>query len=214
MKETARILLDTYAQQKNITQADVPAFEQIFVTGASFRDKWKAFEAWMAKYSDYKELEEYLFDILVAHFLSQGMEGQSDDYLDSPEWLAIEEESADKGSEWLNLFVYLEDCGLNDIKPELDDYLFNFLLVEEDDQQDEFEIYEPLLEMQALVEEPENIIISTLENIEQDVELGDLLPVFILYFAGIQKQIPTLSPVRNALLSATWKAHEVLLRKK
>jgi len=63
-----------------------------------------------------------------------------EDYLDSPEWEDIEEETLDRGTELLNLLLYLNECEEEDIVPELDDYLKEFLLVYEDEFQDEYTI--------------------------------------------------------------------------
>jgi hypothetical protein len=46
--------------------------------------------------------------------------------------------------------LYINECHDEDIKPGLEDFLKEFLLVEEDEFQDEFHIYEDLISNQQL----------------------------------------------------------------
>jgi hypothetical protein len=95
-------------------------------------------------------LREVFFDLLMINFFSADVKKLEEDYLDTKEWEDIEEETLDRGTELLNLLLYLNECEDEDIEPELEDYLKEFLLVDEDEFQDEYRIYEPVIAQRLL----------------------------------------------------------------
>lgn len=97
-------------------------------------------------------LREVFFDLLMVNFFMEDVKKLEEDYLDSEEWEAIEEETIDRGTELLNVLLYLRECRDENIEPELDDFLKEFLLVDEDEFQDEHRIYEDLIANQVLTE--------------------------------------------------------------
>jgi hypothetical protein len=109
-----------------------------------------------------------------------------EDYLDSKEWEDIEEETLDRGTELLNLLLYLNECEDEEIEPELDDYLKEFLLVDEDEFQDEYRIYEPVIAHQILIESPIEEIAKVAQKLPEDSELKELFYPMICFFQNIR----------------------------
>src|SRR5690606_41557779 len=85
--------------------------------------------------------------MLIINFIAEDVQKLEEDYLESEEWEQIEEDTLDRGTELLNVFLYLKECADDEIEADLDDYLKEFLLVEEDEFQDEHRIYEKVIEI-------------------------------------------------------------------
>ena len=136
-------------------------------------------------FDDYQQLEalrEVFFDLLMINFFSADVKKLEEDYLDTPEWEAIEEDTLDRGTELLNLLLYLNECEDEDIEPGLEDYLKEFLLVDEDEFQDEYRIYEPVIAHQVLMESPVNEIHKVAVKLPEDSELKELFYPIMCFF--------------------------------
>jgi hypothetical protein len=205
MKSTAITLLNTFSEYAKITGADTTAIEKIFTnpTAIDFDIASQEMYQWFETNPKFEALTSYMADLLVLSYLLEGMRTHGEGYLDSPEWAHIEDMSSDDGTEWLNFFVYIADCKVNEIDPEIEDYLYNFLLVEEDDQQMEFEIYESLIEMQEMVGYETPDILKACASVGEANMLESLLPVFLLFFSGEKHFVPGMDPEVAALLKAT-----------
>lgn len=208
MQPVFQTLVSTYCQSRNLPVPDLSPLAQVYDAPGVFRDKWSQLNAWMDSHQELDELEPYLFDLLVASFVSLENALLPEGYFDSPEWAEIEEETADCGSEWLNLLVYLEDCRMNEMEPEVEDFLNEFLLVEEDGFQDEYEIYETFIVLQGLVGESDADILKTSRQSDSG-ELGPLLLVMLLFFSGSQGEAMEITAIERALLKATLAAREM-----
>lgn len=121
---------------------------------------------------------ELIFDLWVLHLL----ETQDGDFLESQTWLKIEEETLDRGTEAMNFFLYLQEAKDEGLEVNLSDFLYNFLLVDDADFQEEHQLYEPIIAHQDLIDEPFKTIISTGEKLAHGSELEDLLvPIFCFF---------------------------------
>lgn len=130
----------------------------------------------------FESLREVFFDLLLINFFTEDVQKLEEDYLESPEWEAIEEETIERGTELLNLLLYLKECEDEDIEPELDDFLKEFLLVDEDEFQDEHRIYEDVITNQALIEGSLEQIAQVAKSIATDSELKELFYPMISFF--------------------------------
>ncbi len=155
---------------------------EVFSTDLGFLEKVAAFDAAFDNYPEFDELREVFFDLLMINFFASDIKKLEEDYLDSEEWANIEEETIDRGTELLNLLLYINECHDEKIKPELDDFLKEFLLVEEDEFQDEFHIYEDLISNQQLVESSVEDICSHAGMIELGEEMEELFVPFMVFF--------------------------------
>jgi hypothetical protein len=78
--------------------------------------------------------------------------------------------------------LYLKECQDEDIEPELSDFLKEFLLVDEDEFQDEYRIYEPVIANQILLESSAAEITKVAKDIAEDVEIKDLFYAIMCFF--------------------------------
>jgi hypothetical protein len=140
-------------------------------------------DALMDAFPAFDDLREYLIDLCVVRLITEleGVEENEDDAFDSPEWLKIEEATGDRGSEVLNLLIYIKDCKINGADPDLEDFLYEFLLADDEDFQDELAIYEPFVKNLTLIEAPLKTMILAGNN-QRDNELRELFTPMMLFF--------------------------------
>jgi hypothetical protein len=143
----------------------------IFVAADALIDRFDAFD----------DLREYLIDLCVLKLLNEIEEEAGEDAFDSPEWLKIEDAAADRGTELLNALIYIKDCKLNVVEPDLEDFLYEFLMADEDEYQEELAIYEPLLKNIPLIEAPlKDLVLAG--NAQMDNEMRELFTPLMLFF--------------------------------
>ncbi|MDB5008736.1 MAG: hypothetical protein JWQ84_567 [Mucilaginibacter sp.] len=157
-------------------------FGDIFGSEEDFLSKAGMLDEVFDEYPPMEPLREVFFDLLMINFFSADVKKLEEDYLDSPEWEEIEEETLDRGTELLNVLLYLNECVDEDIEPGLDDYLKEFLLVDEDEFQDEYAIYEPVIENQILIESPVTEISKVADSLPEDSELKELFYPLMCFF--------------------------------
>lgn len=176
--------LDKFALQikEDVTAVQQELFDVFNSEHEDFMDKIAAFDAVFDDHGRFEELREVYFDLLMINFFASDVKLQNEDYLESEEWESIEDETIDRGTELLNLLLYINECHDENIKPELDDFLKEFLLVEEDDFQDEFEIYEDLISNQQLADSSIEDICSHAGMIEINEEMEELFVPFMCFF--------------------------------
>jgi hypothetical protein len=155
---------------------------EIFQSDEGFLAKTEMLDEVFDDYPQMENLREIFFDLLLINFFSADVIKLEEDYLDSPEWEEIEEQTLDRGTELLNLLLYLNECADEDIEPELEDYLKEFLLVDEDEFQDEYRIYEPVISNQILIESPLAEISKVASKLPEDSELKELFYPMMSFF--------------------------------
>jgi hypothetical protein len=159
-----------------------PQFEDVFSSDDNFLTKVDSLDAIFDQIPQLEELREVFFDLLMINFFSADVKKLEDDYLETPEWEQIEEQTLDRGTELLNLLLYLNECEDEDIEPELEDYLKEFLLVDEDEFQDEHRIYESVIANQILIESPAAEIQKVAATLPEDSELKELFYPMMCFF--------------------------------
>ena len=155
---------------------------EVFSKDMNFLEKVAEFDEVFDEHPKFDELREVFFDLLMINFFTSDVNKLEEDYLESREWENIEEETIDRGTELLNLLLYINECHDEDIKPGLEDFLKEFLLVEEDEFQDEFHIYEDLISNQQLAESSVEDICSNADIIELSEEMEELFVPFMTFF--------------------------------
>jgi hypothetical protein len=158
------------------------ALTSVFNLDKPYLDKVDALDSVFDDQSDFEPLRELFFDLLLINFLNEDIRKLEEDYLDSPEWEKIEESTIDRGTELLNLLLYLQECQDEAIEPELGDFLREFLLVDEDEFQDEHRIYEEVIANQILVESDLKEVARVTAEIPDDSELKELFYPMIGFF--------------------------------
>ena len=161
----------------------VPVFTQV----GDFRKKLEELDTLIEKFPQFDLLEPYLFDLLILSFIVSDSAKLPEDYLDSPEWLAIEDETADRGSELLNVYLYLSETAANKMRPDLEDYLHEFLLTEDELYQDEFFIYEEIIRNASLIDSGISEWLAVASGIESEGIREIFVPLFA-FFSGMDSQ--------------------------
>lgn len=154
----------------------------VFDSELKFLQKVKALDEVFNSNPKLENLREVFFDLLLVNFFSADVKKLNEDYLDSPEWGKIEEETLDRGTEMLNVLLYLNECEDEDIEPELSDYLTEFLLVDEDEFQDEHRIYEPVIANQILMDSGVEEIANVSRSLPEDEEIKELFYPLMCFF--------------------------------
>ncbi|MFM6976824.1 MAG: hypothetical protein ACKOW2_08280 [Sphingobacteriaceae bacterium] len=156
--------------------------QQVMSSDKVYLDKVSDMDKAFDDFPAFESLREVVFDILLINFFSEDVNKLEEDYLDSAEWEAIEEKTLDRGTELLNVLLYLKECQDEDILPELGDFLREFLLVDEDEFQDEHRIYEEVIANQILMDSSVAEIASVSKKIAEDAEIKELFYPMMCFF--------------------------------
>ena len=185
-KSIKEAMLSALGQFASVNNQDHEAFSQVLVDVFSaekaYLDKVASLDAAFDDFSLFEPLRELFFDLLLINFFNEDVRKLEEDYLDSPEWEKIEEKTIDRGTELLNLLLYLQECQDEAIEPELSDFLREFLLVDEDEFQDEHRIYEEVIANQILVESSLKEVARVSSTLPEDSELKELFYPMIGFF--------------------------------
>ncbi len=181
-------------------------FKAVFEREDNFLTKVEALDEVFNNHPQLEVLREVFFDMLMINFFSADVKKLEEDYLDSAEWEDIEEQTLDRGTELLNLLLYLNECEDEDIEPELEDYLKEFLLVDDDEFQDEYRIYEPVIAHQVLMESSLEEIARVALKLPEDSELKELFYPMMCFF---QNTNPTTVEKNNIAAKAINKGFDM-----
>lgn len=181
---TIKNAIGVFLQGKGLNEkAITDELVKVFSADEDYLDKVDLLDAVFDGNPQLEELREVFFDLLLMNFFSADVIKLEEDYLDSPEWEQIEEDTLDRGTELLNVLLYLNECKDEDIEPELEDFLKEFLLVDEDEFQDEYRIYEDVIENQILMESTIEEIAKAAEKVDEESELKELFyPVMCFFY--------------------------------
>ncbi len=185
-------LLSNYNPEK-AAAAEKAIISIITDSDENFLVRAKLIENWVESNTSFEPFADVLFDLLLVHFLSA--ETHLEDYFDSPEWDHIEQKTLDMGSEMLNLFLYIGEANENEVEIGLEDFLTEFLLVEEDEFQNEYRIYESLIINQDLMDADLSSIRKLKESVKEDTGLKEYFVPIVLFFQYLEldAKIETLS---------------------
>lgn len=181
----------------------VTAFSQINDFEAKLRDMDIVFE----RYETFKPVQEFCFDLLMVNFFAADSIHLGEEYLQSQEWSDIEDRVLDRGTEFLNLLLYINEAKESGAKITLDDFLKEFLLTEDDLYQDEYFIYEPIIKNQQLVDGEIKDIVDTAKNIDDE----DLQEIYVPLMVFFNKQGNFDSRLKELLAQSTNKRTEAAL---
>ncbi len=166
-----------------------PFVQELAVTFSlknGFREKLADMDRVVDRSPAFEPLREILFDLLMVRYLSTDSKMMDPDYLDSPDWLKIEDETIDRGSEMLNLLLYLCDCLDSEVEPSLDDFLEEFLLVNEEEFADELVLYEDIIENRELAGEDAETIVATHQKLGDDSQVIDFFIPLFAFFSEVK----------------------------
>ena len=183
VKNALESLFNTFSALENVPgQKELAELINIFSGDEDFMSKLMLMDKVFDDSPKLDAIREVTFDLLLINFFAEDAKKLDADYLDSPEWEKIEDETLDRGTELLNLLLYLNECEDEDIEPSLDDYLKEFLLVEEDEFQDEHRIYEDIIAHQILMESDITEIARVSKSLSEDSEIKDIFYPLMAFF--------------------------------
>jgi hypothetical protein len=154
----------------------------VFALQNPFMDKVNALDALLEKFSALKPLAEVLFDFLMIRYLATDTVDLDPEYFDSDEWLAIEDDTIDRGTEMLNLLLYIKEAQDAEVEMSLDDFLHEFLLVDDEGFQEEHRIYEQIIENEELIHEDLELTLSAWKDMDDEDDLKDFFVPIIAFF--------------------------------
>lgn len=155
---------------------------KVFDTDDTYLEKVAAMDEVFDENQDFEPLREVCFDLLLINFFTEDVQKLEEDYLDSDEWEDIEEETLDRGTELLNVLLYIKECEDEGLEPELSDFLKEFLLVDEDEFQDEHRIYEDVIANQILVDSSLEEVSRVAKSLPEFSELKELFYPMMAFF--------------------------------
>jgi hypothetical protein len=183
--------------------AEMSAF--LFDEESDFLTRSQKLDSWLNLNPKMEELGDILFDLLMVQFLSA--EVHEEDYFDSDEWNEIENKTLDRGSEMLNLFLYISEAKEEEVEISLDDFLNEFLLVGEDEFQDEYRIYESLIVNEDILDADMDALREIQKSVKEETYLKEYFVSLVLFFQHVEEGIPetdlnkSLSPFELAIFN-------------
>lgn len=191
-------LFNTFSALENVpAQQELKKMQNLFNGDEDFMTKLLIMDKVFDDSPTLDAIREVTFDLLMINFFAEDAKKLDADYLDSPEWEKIEEETLDRGTELLNLLLYLRECEDEEIDPTLDDYLKEFLLVEEDEFQDEHRIYEDVIAHQILMESSIEEIARVSKSLDVESEIRDLFYPLMAFFYNTNPSDQELKTFKN-----------------
>ncbi|HTN20698.1 MAG TPA: hypothetical protein VL125_09490 [Pelobium sp.] len=198
VKNALENLFNTFSALENVSgQKELAKMIAIFSDEKGFMSKLEAMDRVFDDSPALDAIREVTFDLLLINFFAEDTKKLDADYLDSPAWEQIEEETLDRGTELLNLLLYLNECGDEEIEPSLDDFLKEFLLVDEDEFQDEHRIYEDIIANQILMESNLEEIARVSKTLPQDSEIRDIFYPLMAYFYDTEPTPEAIKEFKN-----------------
>ncbi|HYK76665.1 MAG TPA: hypothetical protein VEV16_06795 [Daejeonella sp.] len=183
LKKTLEAALEQFSKINKTDAAPLAAqMVQAFDLDQPFLEKVEALDEAFDTHPAFEALREVFFDLLLINFFTEDVKKLEEDYLDSEEWEDIEEETLDRGTELLNVLLYVKECEDEDLEPELGDFLKEFLLVDEDEFQDEHRIYEDVIANQILIDSSLEEVARVAHNLPEFSELKELFYPMMSFF--------------------------------
>ena len=183
IKEAMEAALSAFGKINNYLTSDfAEKLTGVFDAEKPYLDKVASMDEVFDDEPTFEALREVFFDLLLINFFTEDVQKLEEDYLESTEWEAIEEETIERGTELLNVLLYLKECDDEDIEPELEDFLKEFLLVDEDEFQDEHRIYEEVIANQTLIDSSLEELAKITQKIPETSELKELFYSMLGFF--------------------------------
>lgn len=166
-----------------------------------FLDKVSQQDELFETFSEFAEVEEYCFDLLMINFFASDSRYLDEDFMESKEWADIEEKTLDRGTELLNIFLYLYEAQETDAEVSIEDFLNEFLLAEDELYQDEYFIYESLIVHQDLIDAG----VADMLEVHKDISNNDIKDIFIplLLFFNEDTDLEKVTKALNKKLTAS-----------
>lgn len=199
VNQAIKASLESFAQAENADSSVISGrLITAFASDKPFMEKVADVDAVFDDEPRFSALREVFFDLLMINFFTEDVRKLEEDYLESTEWEEIEEETLDRGTELLNVLLYLRECEDENIEPGLDDFLKEFLLVEEDEFQDEHHIYEDIIANQMLSDSSYDEIARVAGDLPNSSEIKELFYPLMSFFSEQKPSAGDMEAFRRA----------------
>ncbi len=175
-----KALVQNYSKARALTDITLDCWDIIGDEKEEFLFRVNLIDSLIDKNPDFEDIREVLFDLLLVKFLSA--ENKPEEFFDSQEWDQVEAKTLDRGTELLNLFLYLSEAKEEEVEVTLDDFLNEFLLVDEDEFQDEMRIYESFIKNENILETDLASTRAVQSKISADNPIKELFVGLVLFF--------------------------------
>lgn len=213
MSSSVQALEALLQHHEGVSKTAFSSFENLYTNSDDFLTKVKDFDQLIDQHHILNDVAEYMFDLLMVHHLESNQ--QDEDYFDTKEWLDIEDKTIERGTELLNLLLYISESKETESPISLEDFLHEFLLVDEDEFQDEHRIYEPLIEHQEVGDAEMESIREIEQSILPSSEIKELFVPIVLFFqyadsTSISQDVyRQLTPIERSLLACLMSYKQV-----
>jgi len=186
-------IIGAYYQHLNAS-APVGLIEKInelLLSDDPFKKKVDILDSILEEHKIPEDIGELMFDVVLYNFFSEDSQRLGESFFESKEWEKMEDSIIERGTELLNILLYLQECKDSAIHYSIDDYLDEYLMTEEDMDQEEHEVYEAVIKNRETIAEGDLNTMVEISNSNPDSALGDQLLPFLLYFemqSGINKK--------------------------
>lgn len=161
-------------------------FKDIFEVHTEMPAQLKAFDNLMASHPELTDFKEYCFDLFFVQAL-ESLGEDADAYMESPAWQKIEQQTEGRGTEALNLFMYLTEVNESDLKASMDDFLDGFILDEDLDYQDDASIYEEMMSNRNWLELTYSEMVAKAEAMEEETAMPEIFTPAYCFFKSPEK---------------------------
>jgi hypothetical protein len=154
----------------------------LYLSDEPFLKKIKQLDLLIEEFKLQDDVGELVFDVLLYNFFSEDSQRLGESFFESKEWEQIESSIIERGTEMMNLMLYLSECNDSNIESSLDDYLDEYLTGEEDFDTEEFEVYEAIIKNRdAIVEGDLQTIVEIAEKNSNSMLFDQLLPIMVFF---------------------------------
>jgi hypothetical protein len=172
------------AVSKEIPSGLTDQLEDVLLLEGGFLNQVKTLDSICKTNHIESNINEMLFDILLFNFFSMNGDKLDESYFESAEWNRIEEATIDRGTELMNLLLYLQECSDIDIPYSLDDYLDEYLVADEDFNQEDYEVYEPIIKNREILDKPDEATLIEVCKKNAETPLDEQLLPILLFFGS------------------------------
>lgn len=143
-------------------------FKDIFNSDEEFSVKLKITDDFADEYFDNPDIKELLIDCLFISNYTDQINSENSAFFETEKWKKTEKVLEYRGTQLLDGLLYIDEVSKSSKVPELEDFLENYLLLNEEGFEEEAVIYEALDKNKELISDTPADIYLVGENLDID----------------------------------------------
>jgi hypothetical protein len=176
-----------YVAEKQKWQHLLAAFNAHLAENTRLDVRVQSLDAWVGQCAELTDFSEYLFDLSYIAWLAQQQADGNDDWMDGHEWQRMEDKLAERGTELLNLLMYLQEVADSELKANLEDFIEQYLTDDEMDFQDDLEVYEEVIANQDWLDLPFTELVAKAEKLAPETAIPEVFVALFCFFKSPEK---------------------------